>query len=312
MELRPLGFGEIFDRAVTLYIRNFVPFAAIVMVLVLPLAILQYYLDRAAQPQFDAILKILTSPGHTAPPNLPNMYESPATIVLMVVTILLVYLIWPFSLNAVAVGVARLYRSRPVDFRACYQVVLQRWSQILALMFVEFLVLVGWYVAAILIIVAVVFVIAALSAASAAFAFWFGFVGFIIVFVAMVPLLAPLFVALTFAMYATVIEESPVIPSLLQGFARVFNRGEFWRALLFAIATGAVVAGASTAFSVLGMLAAFAHLPSVEAIIESLSRAVIGPFGVVLLAIYYFDVRIRREGFDLESSLERLAGAQPS
>jgi hypothetical protein len=60
------------------------------------------------------------------------------------------------------------------------------------------------------------------------------------------------------------------------------------------------------------MLAAFAHLPSVEAIIESLSRAVIGPFGVVLLAIYYFDVRIRREGFDLESSLERLAGAQPS
>ena len=88
MELRPLGFGEIFDRAVTLYIRNFVPFAAIVMVLVLPLAILQYYLDRAAQPQFDAILKILTNPGHTAPPNIPNMYESPATIVLMVVTVL--------------------------------------------------------------------------------------------------------------------------------------------------------------------------------------------------------------------------------
>ena len=312
MELRPLGFGEIFDRAVTLYIRNFIPFAAIVMVLVLPLAILQYYLDRAAQPQFDAILKILTHPGHTAPPNIPNMYESPATIVLMVVTVLLVYLIWPFSLNAVAVGVARLYRNRPVDFRACYQVVLQRWSQILALMLVELLVVVGWYVAAILVIVAVFFVVAALSAASAAFAFWLGFIGFVIVFVAMVPLLAPLFVALTFAMYATVIEESPVIASLLQGFARVFNRGEFWRALLFAIATGAVVAGASTAFSVLGMLAAFAHLPSVEAIIESLSRAVIGPFGVVLLAIYYFDVRIRREGFDLESSLERLAGAQPS
>ena len=180
------------------------------------------------------------------------------------------YLIWPFSLNAVAVGVARLYRNRPVDFRACYQVVLQRWSQILALMLVELLVLVGWYVAAILVIVAVFFVVAALSAASAAFAFWFGFIGFVIVFVAMVPLLAPLFVALTFAMYATVIEESPVIASLLQGFARVFNRGEFWRALLFAIATGAVVAGASTAFSVLGMLAAFAHLPSVK---QSSSRS---------------------------------------
>src|SRR5581483_8246712 len=123
----------------------------------------------------------------------------------------------------------------------------------------EFLVLVGWYVAAILIIVAVVVAVAALSAASAAFAFWFGFVGFIVTFVALIPLIAPLFVALTFAMYATVIEETPVVASLLSGFARVFNRAEFWRAMLFAIAAAAVVAGASAAFSVLGMIAAFAH-----------------------------------------------------
>jgi hypothetical protein len=33
---------------------------------------------------------------------------------------------------------------------------------------------------------------------------------------------------------------------------------------------------------------------------------------VILLAIYYFDVRIRREAFDLEASLERLTAAQPA
>ena len=38
MELRPLGFGEIFDRAVTLYIRNFVAFAGIVLVMIVPFA----------------------------------------------------------------------------------------------------------------------------------------------------------------------------------------------------------------------------------------------------------------------------------
>src|SRR5690348_11714675 len=118
MELRPLGFGEIFDRAVTLYIRNFIAFAAIVMVLVLPLAILQYFLDRAAQPQFDAILKVFTNPGHTVTQRFPTPYDSPVTIAILVITLLVVYLIWPFSLNAVAVGVARLYRNRPVDFRA--------------------------------------------------------------------------------------------------------------------------------------------------------------------------------------------------
>jgi hypothetical protein len=62
----------------------------------------------------------------------------------------------------------------------------------------------------------------------------------------------------------------------------------------------------------LGLLAAFAHQPALEAIVESLARATLAPFGVVLLAIYYFDVRIRREAFDLENSLDRLTGAQPA
>jgi hypothetical protein len=32
----------------------------------------------------------------------------------------------------------------------------------------------------------------------------------------------------------------------------------------------------------------------------------------VLLAVYYFDVRIRREGFDLEAGLERLVESAPA
>ena len=63
MELRPLGFGEIFDRAITLYIRNFVPFALIVGVMIVPLAVLQYFVDASSIPQFDAMMKILTHPG---------------------------------------------------------------------------------------------------------------------------------------------------------------------------------------------------------------------------------------------------------
>jgi hypothetical protein len=60
-------------------------------------------------------------------------------------------------------------------------------------------------------------------------------------------------------------------------------------------------------FGILAVAAAFAHLPGLQAAIEGLARAVITPFAVVLLAVYYFDVRIRREGFDLEASLERLS-----
>ncbi|MFZ0030492.1 MAG: hypothetical protein WAK84_01295, partial [Candidatus Cybelea sp.] len=111
---------------------------------------------------------------------------------------------------------------------------------------------------------------------------------------------------------STVIERRPVIESLGLGFERIFNRAEFWRALLFSLAAFAVMLAGSTIFGFIGLIAAVAHLPLLQALIESLARAVITPFAVVLLAIYYFDVRIRREAFDLETSLERLTAAAPA
>jgi hypothetical protein len=53
------------------------------------------------------------------------------------------------------------------------------------------------------------------------------------------------------------------------------------------------------------------HLLALEVFVSSLFRAAVTPFSVVLLAIYYFDVRIRREGFEIETELDRLA-AEPA
>jgi hypothetical protein len=312
VDLRPLGFGEIFDRAVTLYIRNIVPFIGIVMVLILPLSILQYILDRSSQPQLDMMIKVLQNPEHAKVAHVPTILDSPASVAVLLVLLFITYLFWPFALNAVAVGVARLYRNRRVEFRACYEAVLSRWPQIIGLLFVQFLAFLAWYVAVVVIVLAIVVIVIALGAASSAFAFWFGFVAGLAGIVIMAPLLAPLAVSLVFAMYSAVIEQCGVGESLRRGFTRVFNRTEFWRSLLFALAAGGVVLGGSMMLGMLGLLAAFAHQPALEAIVESLARATLAPFGVVLLAIYYFDVRIRREAFDLENSLDRLTGAQPA
>jgi hypothetical protein len=311
MELRPLGFGEIFDRAVTLYIRNFLPFAAIVAVLIVPLAILQYVLDLSSQPEFDAMLRILMHPKLATTTPIPTIFNSPLTIVVFAVLMFATYAVWPFALNAVAVGVARLYRNRPVEFRACYEVVLGRWQQIVAMIGIDLLILLCWYV--VVFIVVMIFAgFLALFAAGATGAVFFGVMIGLIGFFVLLPSLAPIFVALTFAMYSTVIERRPVIESVGLGFERVFNRGEFWRAVLFSLAALAVMLAGSTIFGFIGLIAAVAHLPLLQALIESLARAIITPFAVVLLAIYYFDVRIRREAFDLETSLERLTAAAPA
>jgi hypothetical protein len=310
MELRPLGFGEIFDRAVTLYIRNFLPFAAIVAVLIVPLAILQYVLDLSSQPELDAMIRILIHPKLASTTPIPSIFNSPLTIAVFAVLIFATYAVWPFALNAVAVGVARLYRNRPVEFRACYEIVLRRWLQVVAMIGIDLLILLCWYV--------IVFIVVMIFAGILSyFAFGAGavFVGVLIGligFLVLLPSLAPILVSLTFAMYATVIERRPVIESVGLGFERVFNRAEFWRALLFSLAAFAVMLAGSTIFGFIGLIAAVAHLPLLEALIESLARAVITPFAVVLLAIYYFDVRIRREAFDLETSLERLTAASPA
>jgi hypothetical protein len=309
MELRPLGFGEIFDRAVTLYVRNLVPFATIVVVFVLPISILQYLLDLGAQPEFSAIVQILRHPARAQTQHIPTIFESPGLIAVFIAILFFTYLLWPFALNAVAVGVAALYRNRPVVFRTCYEIVLRRWLQIVGLILLDLVVALVWYVATVLLVVVLVVVAILLGKVSAAptLWFWFGFTGAILVFIVSIPLLAPLYVALTFSMYSVVIEERGVLESLSLGFARIFNRAEFWRALLFAVAAAATLFGGSAMFGVLSIAAAFAHLPALQAIIDGLARAVITPFAVVLLAVYYFDVRIRREGFDLEASLERLS-----
>ena len=311
MELRPLGFGGIFDRAVTLYVKNFVAFVAIVMLLIVPLAIAQYFVDIASQPQYDAMIWTFEHPG-SAPTHVPTLFDSSRSVIALIVTFAISVFLTPFVMNAVAVGVARVYRGRPVEFRACYEATLRRWKQILGVLGMELLILIGWYVALVVVLVLGALGIAAIASAIPALAVVLGIIGILVGLAAMLFSLAPVTLAIEFAMYAAVIEERGVAEALSLGFSRIFNRIEFWRAVLFAIAAGVILFGASTMFSVAALIFGVMHLTFVEDLVQTIPNAVIWPFGIVLLAVYYFDVRIRNEAYDLEVGLERLTAPQPA
>lgn len=304
MELRPLGFGEIFDRAVTLYVRNFPSFFAIVLVLIVPLGIVQYFVDASQSAQLDAFVRVLRHPG--AAPAVPQLFSSPGDLVTLLLVVAAFYVLWPFALDAVAVGVARLYRNRPVDFAACYRAVLSRWPAILGTLALQAAIVIAWYVA----FVVVVFVSILVAAVFARAWLPLGVVGFalaIAVSLAALAILAPVFIALTFAMNAVVIERRGPIDAIASGFGRIFTRDEFWRSLLFAVAALAVLVGGSIVVAVVAWAALLVHAIALEVVVDSLLRAAFAPFSIVLIAVYYFDVRIRREGFDLEAELEQLA-----
>lgn len=307
MEIRPLGFGEIFDRAVTLYVRNFVPIAAIVVVMIVPFAIFQYVVDSAMAPQMNAILAQAIRPNAATNPFaiFDGLLRSPETIAAAAVLLVASLLLWPFALNAVAVGVARLYRGRAIDFGSCYRASFARWPAVLGMLCLEFAMLVAWYIALLLVVIIGFGITFALVRASVALGIFAGILAGIAVLAAVLAL-APLIIAITFAMYAIVIEGSPVGRAIGSGFARVFNRAELWRAVLLALATWAIVLVAELLSGVVVYIFVLLHLTFAEVAVGAIARAVIVPFSVVILAVYYFDVRIRREGFDLEAALERL------
>jgi hypothetical protein len=147
--LRPLGIGEILDRAVSLYIRNFLALSAIVLVMLLPYAILQFFVlpDQSALIQQD--ITILQHPGGagTLP---PGAEMSVGRLGLLFLMILVAVIIQPFAITAVAVGVARRYLGRPIDLRACFATALQRWPVILGLIGMEVLTLFGFEVVGII------------------------------------------------------------------------------------------------------------------------------------------------------------------
>ena len=311
MELRPLGFGEIFDRAITLYVKNFIPFAGIIAVLVVPLAVMQYFLDQSSAPQWDQMIQIFQHPGKTPPtPVMPAFFTNPALIAVFIGLMLVVYGLWPFAMNACVVGIARLYRNRPVEFSACYRAALRRWPSVIGLLLLEACVFIAWYIAFLMVMVFTVVIAILLFRVAAPLGVLVGIIGFL-VNIAVLFSAAPLFVALTFAMNAVVVEERPVFSALGLGFTRVFNRREFWRAMLISISALFILISASSLVSALVILAMFFHAILLEVILTTLFRAAIAPFTVVLLAIYYFDVRIRREGYEIEAGLDRLAAAGP-
>jgi hypothetical protein len=308
MELRALGFGEIFDRAITLYVRNFAPFFAIVLTLVVPYAVAQFALQSNQQGQLDAMMQAIAHPDR--PPPMQSLVASPHQIVAMVTVVAIFAALWPFAMGAVAVGVARVYRGLPVAFGDCYRAVLPRWPSILAALGIEIAIVVAWYVVVVVLLGASVLVAALLVHV------WLplGALAFVVTALLGIVLLAtfaPLSVVFMFAMNAIVIERRSAPEGIASAFARIFTRTEFWRALLVWIAMFAVLFGVSIFVGIVEWIAMFAHLSALAIVADALLRAAFTPFMIVLFAVYYFDVRIRREGFDLQTELEAL-GTSPA
>jgi hypothetical protein len=303
MQMRPLAVGGVFERAVMLYARNAAPFLGIASVPLVPVAILQYAIVARAQPQLDATLDLLAHPDQIrAAHHLPTLLDSPLLLAGLIAATLLGYYALGFAIAALAGAVARRYRGEPLRVRDSLAMAAARSASIVAVVGIAVLALLATYVVVLAAVSIPVVAGAALGAGTLASIAPIA-VGVMLAAIAFALLMVV--VASACALCAVVVEGYPAATAVHVTVARLFNRIEFRRALLVGFAVGVLAMGASTIVDV-AIVSGLSRWPVACVALEAAERTAIVPLLSLVLAVYYFDVRVRREGLDVESAMEPL------
>ncbi len=306
--LRPLALGEILDRTAQLYRSKFVLFAGIFAIyagVVLVLNLLQIGVSFWLSG-----LKTAT-------------WLWVVTATATVIKVLLVFLFAGAAVAAISRAVAWVHLGKPATIRGAYASVLPRLSRYLWLMTITFFVawlpaglVYGGYIGLILLYLPKGFM-AHPSGSSQASMMLFGVASLVFV-LALIPTVAygvVMMLRYSLAVPACVVEDQTAFKAIRRSIdlskgarGRIFVLG----LLVFVIELGLI--GLSQLFF---FVAAFKQHGQVGPMVQSLSQIVafftntfLGPIYATGLTLFYYDQRVRKEGYDIEWMMQA-AGLNP-
>ncbi|HZV79728.1 MAG TPA: hypothetical protein VFF60_09000 [Candidatus Binatus sp.] len=319
--LRPLSIGELFDRAFSLYFRHILTFAAVLFVATIPYAIvalLQLYMQRDILSAYVNLIQgVIQHP--TTPPDVSSLDAAiskesiPAMMgsyALSAISYLVALFILPLANAAVVAGVSRAYLGLPVRFRVCYQDAFRRWGYVLLLTLL-------WLIVAIPVIAIAMFgwifaiiAVAALGVALRTVGIIIASIVGIALTLICIALAVMSYMAFGSSFVACVLEKADPIKSFTLGVTRVFSRDLFARSLW--VATGlifiyigfAIVAAVIGGLSVWLTKSLFFYVATAQII-----NVFFIALAFVVVSLYYYDTRIRHEGFDIQVLADQLAGS---
>jgi hypothetical protein len=304
-DLRPLTLGELLDRAWNLYRHHlllFVGILAIPSIAMLIMSIVMQFL----QPD-------MPSPDSTEAVDPAQMIGAFVWMGVGAVILGTVYWIsYAIALGATTVAVAALYRGRVPSISASYDGVRGRWGRLAWLILLLFLRIFG-----------VTFLVILVSGVMAAL------LGFLSPIVGALAGMLMLACALAVFVWMALRYAVCVPPAVLEDrtASRALSRsvgltsGALGRVLVLMLFT-VIVAYAGFAltqgpFMVAAMLAgpesstAF-WLNMAGVIAGSIAGAFTGPLAIIAMAVLYYDLRIRKEGLDLELMIADLRADTPA
>ncbi len=311
--LRPLDFRDLLDDTFDLYKDNFVLFASIAAVAYLPA---QFLLNLSLAPltAMSAYSRYGGGPGSV------NPALALGSVALTVpFTVLLLSIAGYLAAGALTRAVSERYLGRTITLGEAYRGVWNRFGAFLMTLFLTYL-LIGVGIGLCIGVPIFLITVAAIALRAVFESVLFALVGGLMMVVIMaMALVGALCVAFMFSFVIPVfIIEGRSGPDAISRSVMLF-RYQFSKNLgtlllitiLVTILTGMVTWPVSMIAA--GMGSGFLQAPMllIRSFWGGAAQAVLQPISLSVITLLYYDVRIRREGFDLEIMASELGGGAP-
>jgi hypothetical protein len=292
---RSMSVGEWLDATFTLYRRNFALIASISAVVQIPYALLTWLLF-----ELTGVATFVRSPfaslgaqsiTQAQAQQLLNSYLG-VLVVTLGLLLLSLLIVVPLGEAATTRAVSDRYLDRPSSLLSAYRAAWGRLGALIAMILILILVYAGS--------LAVVILFTALLAAAGAGGL--GALLAVIAFIGLVPVLIMIYVRTVVAVPAIVLERVSGWGGLKRSWQLI--GGRFWptfgRMLLLVLITSIISGVVSTIFQVPGNLIAPNNSFVFEQVAGAIAAVFVGPITYIGVTLLYYDIRIRKEGFDIE------------
>ena len=300
-DLRPLGIGEIRDRAVTLFVRRFAVLVLILALVAIPVAICQYVTQPQTAGMIADVRRALSlPPGRESAAILSQILVKNRVGQSAFALVVGAAVLGALSATACVIAVAQLYSGRMPSVRAVYREALRRWGAQLVVLVIfvalGFAVVVGLVLAIFFIALA----IGALATISRPVALIVGIPTGIVAVAVAFAVGALLYLAGEMSLISTALENPNPLRGIEQGLRRTLSPAIFWRSLLVAAIVFVVsTIGQMLLLTVAGLLSLLTQWNAVYPIVAVIGGIALNALVTTFIVIHTFDIRVRREGYDL-------------
>jgi membrane-anchored glycerophosphoryl diester phosphodiesterase (GDPDase) len=270
LRLRPLSFGELLDEVFRVYRRHFWLFVSIALLLALPSLVLQIVSGQADQVGFSASLISGAAGGGSGQDARPPDLNLPAFGLQYLLAIALV----PFAEGAIALAAIDTALGRPVTLGSCFRSVLRRYWALLGVALLGVVLLPLFFC---------------------------------------LPVFVWILVRWSMAVPALLAERRGPVQAIQRSWE--LTRDSWWRLFgillvvgLMQLVLNSLLGAAGLPIAILIPFVSNLVRGAVAVTVSTLGTALVTPILYLCLVLLYFDLRIRKESFDLDQLAAQVSG----